>query len=55
MRNGVDKVDCGWIKDSVEQQVKGFGIFSTVSGSHSRSNEIQPVFSKAHQTDDLFL
>ena len=27
MRNGVDKVDCGWIKDSVEQQVKGFGIF----------------------------
>lgn len=55
MRNGVDKVDCGWIKDSIEQQEKGFGIFSTVSGSHSRSNEIQLVFSKAHQKDIIFL
>lgn len=47
VKNGADKVDSGWIIDSLEQQAKGFGIYSAVFGSYSRSHEIRAVFSKA--------
>lgn len=55
MRNGVDKVIVAGLKIALNSKQRDLEIFPTVSGSHSRSNEIQPVFSKAHQKDIIFL